>query len=218
MADQPVPIAPNLQHVEVVLFDLGNVLYEINLERAKAAMAALLSTGHAAVAPGTPHYPLELIFEFEKGTLSPEALRGELRSRFGLQQSDNELDAVWHEILEAPFSGAEALVARVSQRYRTALLSNTNLLHIERLWPEMEGTFAHMEHLFLSYEMGLRKPDEAIYTQALQKLDIPPDKALFADDMAQNVDAARALGMQAIHVTDFRVLEEAFPEEAFRSA
>ena len=204
---------PDLSQVEVVLFDLGNVLYEINLERAKAAMAALLSSGGTVVAPGTQHYPLELIFAFERGELSPAGLRQELRQRFALQQSDEELDAVWHTILEAPFPGAHALVERVSRRYRTALLSNTNVLHIEHLKPSMEPAFQHMERLFLSYEMGLRKPDAAIYQQALREMGVPPQRALFADDMAQNVEAAQALGMQAVHVTEFAVLEAVFPQE-----
>ena len=51
-----------------------------------------------------------------------------------------------------------------------------------------------------SHQLGLRKPDAAIYDEALRRLGVPADAVLFFDDSRANVEAARALGMQAAHV------------------
>ena len=50
-----------------------------------------------------------------------------------------------------------------------------------------------------SAEVGLAKPDPAIYELALAKLGVAPGEAIFIDDNAENVHAAARLGIQAIH-------------------
>ncbi len=51
---------------------------------------------------------------------------------------------------------------------------------------------------FLSYKIGLRKPDKRIYLYALKKLGVKPEETVFVDDVLKNVAAARSLGMNAI--------------------
>ena len=59
-----------------------------------------------------------------------------------------------------------------------------------------------------SAEVGLAKPDPAIYELALTRLDVAPDEAIFIDDNADNVHAAARLGIQAIHFESAEVLDE----------
>lgn len=80
--------------------------------------------------------------------------------------------------------------------YRTAALSNTIAPHANFL--RAQGIYEPFEVLILSYEVGLRKPDPAIFQLALEKLHIQPDEAVYIDDVAAYVDVARQLGMQGV--------------------
>lgn len=80
---------------------------------------------------------------------------------------------------------------------RTAILSNMGdavLESIERSFPWIHNFDVRV----WSYQLGMAKPDPAIYHHTLERLQVAPDEALFIDDKRVNVDAARALGMQGI--------------------
>jgi HAD superfamily hydrolase (TIGR01493 family) len=62
---------------------------------------------------------------------------------------------------------------------------------------------------FVSGEAGLRKPDAAFYTLVLQRIGLPAENIFFVDDKANNVDAARALGIQGVVYTSMEKLEHA---------
>jgi FMN hydrolase / 5-amino-6-(5-phospho-D-ribitylamino)uracil phosphatase len=57
---------------------------------------------------------------------------------------------------------------------------------------------ARLDSAFLSFELGVRKPDPEAYLAPCRALGIAPGEALFVDDRAENCDAARALGMDAV--------------------
>jgi epoxide hydrolase-like predicted phosphatase len=86
-------------------------------------------------------------------------------------------------------------------RYRTGMLSNT----WARDGQAMAGKFGFADcfDVFVtSAEVGVMKPDPRIYHIALERLDVSPPEAVFVDDFVENVEAARQLGMQAVHFTD----------------
>jgi epoxide hydrolase-like predicted phosphatase len=56
----------------------------------------------------------------------------------------------------------------------------------------------YLEWSFVSCELGVRKPDEAIYRCALERLEVAPEKCIFVDDRGKNCKGAAAVGMQAI--------------------
>jgi putative hydrolase of the HAD superfamily len=80
---------------------------------------------------------------------------------------------------------------------RTGLLSNSWGLDYPRAgWDTLFDT------VVISGEVGLRKPDPAIYRLAAERLGLPPDQIVFVDDLAPNVRAAAAVGMVGVHHTD----------------
>ena len=54
----------------------------------------------------------------------------------------------------------------------------------------------------MSGDVGLRKPDAAIYRLVAERLDAPPEVCVFVDDIEVNVEGARAVGMTALHHRD----------------
>ena len=65
-----------------------------------------------------------------------------------------------------------------------------------------------LEYTFTSCYMGIRKPDPAIYLRTLGILGHEPDRSLFIDDRLENIAAAAAVGMKAIHFTGAEALRQ----------
>lgn len=94
-------------------------------------------------------------------------------------------------------AGMEAVIAALSARWPLHILSNYN-----RPW------YAHLRHQFsldrfvcghhVSFELGVRKPDEQFYRLALARINVAPSELLFIDDRVENTAAAARLGIQAI--------------------
>jgi putative hydrolase of the HAD superfamily len=83
---------------------------------------------------------------------------------------------------------------------RTAILSNMGDSVLENI--EREFAWIHgFDALVWSFQLGLAKPDPAIYEHALEKLGTRPEETLFLDDKQVNIDAARELGIQALLFT-----------------
>jgi putative hydrolase of the HAD superfamily len=67
----------------------------------------------------------------------------------------------------------------------------------------------HFKKLFLSSTIGLRKPDAAAYDHVVKEIGVPAERIVFFDDLAENVEGARARGLVAVHVTSTRDVAEA---------
>jgi putative hydrolase of the HAD superfamily len=98
-----------------------------------------------------------------------------------------------------PLPGAAELVAQTRASVPTGCFSNTNTLHWHghiAAWPLAEL----FDHRFLSFELGLLKPDIAAFEQVAALLGVPAGRVLFLDDNAVNVAGAVAAGFQAARV------------------
>jgi putative hydrolase of the HAD superfamily len=100
------------------------------------------------------------------------------------------------------------LVARVrAGGIPTALVTNSFGVEYQRHdWPRL------FDATVVSHEVGLRKPDPAIYDLALKRLGVEAADVVFVDDMQANIDAADAMGMATVlhvdHATTATALEE----------
>ena len=106
--------------------------------------------------------------------------------------------AGWNTVIGDVIPGAEPLLAELAAHVRLIVLSNTNACH-KSVWnSRFTGALSHFERMFLSHEMGVRKPQPASFQMVLDYLDLPPGRVVFVDDKAENVKAARASGMNAV--------------------
>ncbi len=91
-----------------------------------------------------------------------------------------------------------AFLEALHARYQTAILSNA-WSNARQLFTEEFGFAPLVEEMIISAEVGLAKPDPRIYELALARLRVAPEEAIFIDDMLENVEAARDLGIRAVH-------------------
>jgi putative hydrolase of the HAD superfamily len=120
--------------------------------------------------------------------------------------SPNQVVNAWNAmLLNVPQSGID-LLQKLKGKYRLFLLSNTNEIHIPRALAEWKKTsdvefYDCFEHVYLSHEIGMRKPDEEIFEHVCREQNILPENALFIDDSAQHIAGASKVGLNTIHLT-----------------
>lgn len=89
-------------------------------------------------------------------------------------------------------------LAGLRPQYKTAILSNASS-NARQIFSEVMNVDHLVDMMIISAEEGLIKPDERIYHLALERLGVGPEEVVFLDDRLVNVEAARRLGMYAIH-------------------
>lgn len=137
-------------------------------------------------------------FETETGATRKffEAVRAKLGFRGDLAEFEMVFDNIDFSLKQDVY---DLLFLDVKTRYDLEfwLLSNINERHWayinhNRSWP---GISANCRRVFLSYELGCRKPEKEIYLKALKAGGGSPDTCFFIDDTEANVVAARKLGI-----------------------
>ena len=93
-----------------------------------------------------------------------------------------------------------ALLPRAAERMPLYVFSNTNQPHIEYFSEAYPDLLGHFRELYLSSAIGLRKPDAAAYDHVIKSIGVPAERIVFFDDLAQNVEGARACGLKAVQV------------------
>ena len=186
---------------DYLLFDLGHVLVQLRrlsfLKRFK------------------PHWDeqqidrwwsnLTCIRLFEVGQIDEGAFLKMAVEETDYRGSPAEFRALFAGRVLGVYPGAEALIDRLKDRIRIGVLSNTNPLHISvlRSYSNLLDSF---HDRFLSYELGLLKPDRRIYERVLEKIGMPAERVVFFDDNRANTAAAAAVGLQSIWVSGFEDL------------
>ena len=179
--------------ITTIIFDFGDIF--INLEK-EAQVEAFKKIG-------LPSPNEDLIAQndlFEKGKISAQDFL-ECFQKYLPNASLKEIKESWNTIIgDFPLRRLEFLQL-LSYKYKLFLLTNTDEIHISRFEHKVGISFFSdfyqcFEKVYYSYEMGMRKPDSAIYSYILNKHDLNPRKTLFVDDKKVNTDAAEKLGMQ----------------------
>jgi glucose-1-phosphatase len=196
----------NTKAIKNIIFDFGGVILNINYHLTAQAFEKLgVKTFEKFFSQATQS---NLFDSLEVGAISPAAFRNELRRIINLDITDEQLDDAWNAmLLDYPKHRLEFL-HNIRRRYRTFLLSNTNQIHQDCYYAALikEHGISHLDSLFeklyFSHEVGLRKPNPAIYQLVLQQNNLKPNETLFVDDSIQNLAAPQALGMQVYHLAN----------------
>ena len=185
--------------IRALLFDLGNVIVRIDFERALAAWQP-----HSRLAPEALRAAFcadEPYQRHETGALDSEGYFAHLRERLQLGCAADRIRDGWNALLLEPIEQTLALVDQLRARLPCYVLSNTNPAHIAHLRAVRPGLLERFDGVFLSHEIGCRKPEPQAFAASVRAIGVPAGQVLFFDDLAQNVEAARACGLEAALVT-----------------
>ncbi|HEX8993140.1 MAG TPA: HAD family phosphatase [Anaerolineales bacterium] len=180
--------------VRAIFFDLGGVVIRTEYQAPREHLAERLNTTYEDLN--------RIVFESESsrmaslGSISTEAHWESVTRRLGRPPSETKL--IHEEFFAGDVMDLDllAFIRSLRPRYKTGVISNA--------WPDLRQNLVEkkaedaFDAVIVSAEVGVMKPEPRIYQIALEQLGVAPHEAVFVDDTPQNVDAARALGMQGI--------------------
>jgi glucose-1-phosphatase len=183
---------------DALLFDLGQVVLNIDFSKAVACWAA-----HAGRAPAdiTARFVRDkAFFDHETGKISDAEYFESLRRSLGVGLSDAQLLEGWNAIFSGEMPDIATMLPRAARHVPLYAFSNTNRPHVDYFSIAHADLLGHFRELYLSSTIGLRKPDAAAYDHVVRSIGVPASRIVFFDDLAENVEGARARGLQAIEV------------------
>lgn len=192
------------QKIKNIIFDYGNVIFEIDFKRAQNA---LLQLGIANIQDFFAHKAHNEIFnDFETAAITPAEFRNKIRAAAGNQSlTDRQIDDAWNSLLiGVPSIAVHDTLLKVKEKYRTFLLSNNNQIHYDWIVDYLKREFnvADNNHLFekayYSQQMMLRKPNVEIFERVLAENNLKPEETLFIDDSPQHIAGAKLAGVHTL--------------------
>jgi putative hydrolase of the HAD superfamily len=196
---------------KAIIFDLGNVLLPIDLSLTYQAFAYFSSLSSADIASRIIEN--QLWVPYESGQQSNQEFREFLRTELQLTISDADFDDAFSALLLDFHDGVYEWIAFLKSHFQLILLSNTSSIHAEQftkvsLGPEGQNLFSLFNHVYYSFEMGLVKPDTAIYQQVLNEQGFSAEEVLFFDDNVANINSAKSMGIPSFLVDPSRSLSQ----------
>jgi len=190
------PLLPN--SADVLLFDLGRVVLDIDFSKVASTWAA-----HAGCEPAQlagRFSPNEAWRRHERGEISDVEFFEGLRKSLGIGISDAQFLEGWNAIFTGEMPGIAAMLARAGQRLPLYAFSNTNGAHVAHFSHAYADVLGHFREIYLSSSIGLRKPEAAAYDHVVKSIGVPASRIVFFDDSAENIEGASARGLTSVHV------------------
>jgi FMN phosphatase YigB (HAD superfamily) len=186
---------------EALLFDLGGVVFPVDFENALSHWAEC--AGIPAETLMSRYRPDESYERHERGEIEATEYFDTLRRVLDVELSDDQFAAGWNAVFEPEPEGLFELLASIGSRMPIYAFSNYNVMHYEVWSRKYVRTLALFRHVFVSCDMGLRKPDAAAFRHVTSSIGTKPENILFFDDTAENIQGARRIGMPAVQVRKF---------------
>ncbi len=188
-------------HIRTLLFDLGNVLFDLDIPATERALTGLLGEQ----APGFKSWAEDTRFfeRFETGELSNAEFVREIQGRCVPGTTVQAITAAWNAMLLGMPESRLTWLKELSTEFRVALLSNTNDLHITWVRAYLRNAYGigsfedeFFHKVYYSHEIGARKPEAAAFQHVLDDLGVTGTEVLFVDDVDENTAQAASMGIQ----------------------
>jgi glucose-1-phosphatase len=183
-----------------LIFDFGNVLFDLNLPSIEQGMRRLFGSHYEAAGR---ELKAQRVFElYETGGLSTDEFVDAIRTAAGQQHSAEAVVNIWNGIFIGMPRHRFDLLLQLREHYNVFLLSNINDLHArwiddymlrEHGFNDFQTEF--FDGVYYSHLIRLRKPDRDIYEYVLADAELQAGDCLFFDDLPQNIEAAQTVGI-----------------------
>ena len=193
-----------MQKIKNIIFDLGGIFINIDFARTERAFTELgLSNFNVYF---TQHHASNLFELLETGKVSPAEFCDAFRKETGMNISNEQIIHSWNELLlDFPLERIEWL-GKIRNKYNIYLFSNTNQIHYDSFIESftnqtgLKDFNSYFIKAYYSHELGLRKPYPESFQYILDEQNLVAEETLFIDDTLKNVEGAKAIGLQTIHL------------------
>jgi len=194
----------------LAIFDLGNVLFEVKWEGCSKKLAEM--TGSDATELQSRFTFDQTLAEFEKGQIEPKEYHQHFCEQLEVKVSFEQFRECWQDIYGDVIQEVADAITQLAGKLQLVAFTNSNVLHNE-VWPKLyEEAVSSFDRVFVSSDMGMRKPEQEGFEHIFEEMRAQPEEVLFFDDLDKNVEAALMLGMTAFVVDHPRVVPIALDE------
>ncbi|RZL38839.1 MAG: HAD family phosphatase [Pedobacter sp.] len=186
-----------------IIFDYGNVIFEINFKRTQNALFQLGIPNPEEFFAHKAHN--NLFNNFEMAGISEDEFRAGIRTAANNPDlTDEQIDEAWNSLLIGVSANNHDVLLAVKEKYRTFLLSNNNEIHYKWIINYIKKEFgidnydSFFEKAYFSQIMKLRKPNVNIFEQVIKENNLNPAETLFIDDSPQHIAGAKQAGLNAL--------------------
>lgn len=190
--------------IKNVIFDLGGVLLNIDYHLTIQAFVDIGMSNFQELF--TQAQQSELFDKIEVGEISSDEFLAEIKALMPSHVSEVAIRTAWNAmLLDLPSERLDFLLA-VKEKYNTALLSNTNSIHLENFYKELKKVHNlkslddYFHKVYFSCDLGMRKPNPETFLRVCELEGFNPSETLFIDDTIQHVEGAKQAGLQALHL------------------
>ncbi len=182
--------------IRAVISDMGRVVlwFDNDVFIRKLAASSTVSEDNIKEAA---HWNLDLLTDFDRGAISPGDFYKRVVRAVGSGIGEAEFYTIYNDIFRLNPPALDVLRKHKAAGKTLILLSNTDVRRfgfIRETYPEM----LIFDDYVLSFELGMVKPEPAIYLEAARRAGCRPEECVFIDDMPENVQAAMKLGMAGV--------------------
>ena len=185
--------------IDAVLLDLGNVVLGVDFRRVFDYWSKI---SHTPPEHFYSEWSIDTEYQdFEKGLIDFKDYSAHLSEKFQINLNQDQWLKGWNELWTKPITSTIDLLPKISSVYKLFALTNTNRIHAEFFKQKYKVELSHFEKIYISNEIGLRKPDVECYQHVCNDISLPPEKVLFLDDTQEHVLGAKRFGINAQQVT-----------------
>ena len=203
-----------MKKCKAIIFDLGAVILNINYQNTIDEFTKLGVINAATFY--SKKVQTNLFNQIETGMISSneflKALQKETKNA-----NINQVEKAWNAmLLDLPEERVQ-LIKKLKNNHSIYLLSNTNAIHIDAFKKQLGNkkwlAFCKLfDKMYLSHELGLRKPDVKIFEYILNEQKLKSEEVFFIDDSPQHIASAKKIGIHCHHLLDDENIITLFPD------
>jgi len=193
-----------MKTIKNIIFDLGGVILNINY---KLTSLAFEEIGVKKFDDIYSKQQQQNIFNsFEKGEVTSKEFIEYIKKKVRLKISDKQIIDSWNAMLLDLPQDRFDFIQSINKKYNIYLLSNTNSIHISEFKKIIDKNIGYKKFIksfkkvYLSSEIGLRKPDKKCFNCVLNENNLLADETLFIDDSIQHINGAKQVGLKTYHL------------------
>jgi len=202
------------QFIKNIIFDFGGVIIDIDYWKSINAFIELGGENFERIYSQAGQ--AELFDELDKGLIAADEFINKLQKLFPTGTTTKMIEDAWNAILIGIPEHRIQLLEKTQNNYRIFLMSNTNIIHYNKYIKELKEKFGYnnlsclFEKVYLSFELGMRKPEAQFFQHIICENHLDPSETLFIDDSEQNLIPAKDLGLQTFFLKNGMDITELF--------
>lgn len=182
-----------------IIFDLGGVILTLDYQKTIDEFSRLFTINFNDFF--TQYQQLTFFDEFEKGEISAQTFRMNIKQFFKKEVTDQQIDFAWNAMLGTIPQERIDFLLQLKKEKNIYLLSNTNEIHLKAFNSivKKKKNITNFTSLFnkayFSHLVKMRKPETKIFDLVIQENRLNPNETLFIDDSPQHIEGAKKIGL-----------------------